>query len=468
MSVRFETVETETGIWEKILNEVRARKTKTLDTTTLVVLGKKSSGKSTFLSRFCERDKNEFREGIALDYSYLEVRSNEDDIEDVVSRTDIWQLENGEVHKDLLQFSITPNTAKNLVVVIMLDLSDVWNLLSDLEYWLKIIEYAMGKVFSYAMNEQEMKNRLVSLWKSYKEPDGEKSFSTPKTIIQPKLSKLSKETIIELPKDVLIHNLGIPIIVACSKSDIISDYERKYRFTDSIWSYVQAKIRRMCLNYGAGLVYISGKEDYNLSIFKDYILHLLYGFEFNYKAQIIERERIFIPIGWDSDAKIKLLTMNTNELNESTPYNEAIPNTKPKEKNEEQTSEVVCLDDQEFLKVMSEELTTTTSSPTSPFKPISKTPVKSILKSSRLTSKMYETPKKTTLSQTSFDSTDVTKQLQERLKSSTKKRDSRHSNRSSRTDTFNQFFQDVLSDKKKGRDEIRKNVEKELNRFKNN
>ena len=51
---------------------------------------------------------------------------------------------------------------------------------------------------------------------------------------------------------------------------------------------------------GASLIYTSCKNNYNLDVFYEYLLYLLYGFKLKCKAETVNLEYIFIPGGFDN------------------------------------------------------------------------------------------------------------------------------------------------------------------------
>ena len=66
-------------------------------------------------------------------------------------------------------------------------------------------------------------------------------------------------------------------------------------------------IRLLALEYGATIVFTSGKANYNLTVLYDYICHVLFNFELAHKPNFIEKEAYFIPAGYDD---LKLLSSN--------------------------------------------------------------------------------------------------------------------------------------------------------------
>lgn len=60
-----------------------------------------------------------------------------------------------------------------------------------------------------------------------------------------------------------------------------------------------------CDSDGASLVYTSSKQGINCNLLMEYLQNQLYDIEFGHPAQVVEKESIFVPSGWDSLAKIQ-------------------------------------------------------------------------------------------------------------------------------------------------------------------
>lgn len=56
----------------------------------------------------------------------------------------------------------------------------------------------------------------------------------------------------------------------------------------------------------AGLIYTSAKRDKNCDLLRGYVKHLLYALDFDASPQLIEKDTIFVPAGWDSIEKIQI------------------------------------------------------------------------------------------------------------------------------------------------------------------
>jgi hypothetical protein len=124
-----------------------------------------------------------------------------------------------------------------------------------------------------------------------------------------------------LKEGVLKYNCGVPIVFVINKSDTEVEYIEKKDLEENS-EFILSHIRRLALEYGATIIYNSGKTNINLTVLYDYICHVLFNFELAHKPNFIEKEAYFIPAGYDD-----LKTLNSNEeikkyLNE--PYEKRI------------------------------------------------------------------------------------------------------------------------------------------------
>ncbi|XP_029514536.1 cytoplasmic dynein 1 light intermediate chain 1 isoform X2 [Oncorhynchus nerka] len=143
------------------------------------------------------------------------------------------------------------------------------------------------------------------------------------------------------------HNLGLPMVVVCTKCDAISTLEKEYDYKDEHLDFIQSYIRRFCLQYGASLLYTSVKEMKNVDVLYKYLVHRLYGFPFHYPAQLVEKDTVFIPSGWDNENKISILHENFQTLKLDDIFEEVI--VKPPVRKFVHEKEIQAEDDQVFL-----------------------------------------------------------------------------------------------------------------------
>ena len=121
-----------------------------------------------------------------------------------------------------------------------------------------------------------------------------------------------------LSQGVLKVNLGIPIVVLCNKIDIIHQTGEKAKILQENLDFIQMHLREYSLLYGAAVMFTSAKarESKNLDTLYQYINYRLYDkIKFAKKAQIIEKDELFIPTGFDSLNLIKQLQSGSAFMN---------------------------------------------------------------------------------------------------------------------------------------------------------
>ncbi|KAI9335331.1 dynein light intermediate chain-domain-containing protein [Obelidium mucronatum] len=124
---------------------------------------------------------------------------------------------------------------------------------------------------------------------------------------------LEHEVSLPFGPGVLTSNLGVKIMVVCCKADHMAVLEREHGYTDATFDYIQQSLRTICLKFGASLFYTSIYKPKTILTFRTYLLHLLMrdtdsasSFPFPYHAQVIDRESVCVPSGWDNWGLIKV------------------------------------------------------------------------------------------------------------------------------------------------------------------
>ncbi|KAJ1848278.1 hypothetical protein LPJ73_004016, partial [Coemansia sp. RSA 2703] len=163
------------------------------------------------------------------------------------------------------------------------------------------------------------------------------------------------DLLLPLEKGVLEANLGIPIIVVCTKSDAMNVMERERGFKEEDFDYIQQILRAICLRFGAALVYTSTHNPATFATLYHYLIHRLMSvphtenskgldtranlddnvsesgdvemsytdpsaqneplqqsqqqvsYPFRVRANVVDRSVVFVPSGWDSATKIGYL-----------------------------------------------------------------------------------------------------------------------------------------------------------------
>uniref|UniRef100_A0A8C2GXU0 Dynein light intermediate chain n=1 Tax=Cyprinus carpio TaxID=7962 RepID=A0A8C2GXU0_CYPCA len=156
-----------------------------------------------------------------------------------------------------------------------------------------------------------------------------------------------ESVLLPLGDNVLTHNLGIPVLVVCTKCDAVSVLEKEHDYKEEHFDFIQSHIRRFCLQYGAGLICTSVKEEKNMDLLYKYMVHKIYDFQFTTPALVVEKDAVFIPSGWDNDKKIAILHENFTTVRPEDPFEDFI--TKPPVRKLVHDKEISAEDEQVFL-----------------------------------------------------------------------------------------------------------------------
>jgi dynein light intermediate chain 1 len=277
-----------------------------------------------------------------LEYRYFDVRDEETD--DWLSRMGVWILDGVVYHSTLLEFAMKKENIKNTMAVIVVDLSKPWSILESLECWAKVLAEHIDSLQVPPSDMAEMEKSLVDQFRNYVDPD----------VADDSANVGGDKTDVVLPLDasVLTNNLGIPLVVVGTKSDLLLQVEKDRGYKDEHHDYIQQQIRRFCLNYGAALVYTSAKEDRNCPLLQKYIIHRAYGLPFQTSATVIEKDAIFIPSGWDSEKKIAILSDHMKTIDPSAHFSDVIKASPVQAQSTAEPKEVWADDDQMFLQTM--------------------------------------------------------------------------------------------------------------------
>ncbi|KAJ3551885.1 hypothetical protein NM688_g4453 [Phlebia brevispora] len=294
-------------LWSSILDSVSS--SRSIPAKQVLVLGEPSSGKSTLTAALLnkkldvpeEESEDRQRSDFALGYDWADVRDEAD--EDTLARLSVYTVpSSAATYTALLPHFLPPRTAlPHTVVIIVLDWTKPWTFIDELYTWLNWIEIWVKSDESREAQivREENRERLQSHLQHYSEPSAEPI---------PATSTLSSTTLLPLGPGTLTHNTaGVPIIVACTKADLIDDGN------DVIGAD------------GAALFYTTPMPQ-TLQILRQYALHLLFAppapspglstegaapvknlFPFQQKPNTLDRDRIVVPAGWDSWNKITVL-----------------------------------------------------------------------------------------------------------------------------------------------------------------
>nr|XP_056713415.1 cytoplasmic dynein 1 light intermediate chain 1 [Euleptes europaea] len=330
------------NLWSCILSEVSTRSRSKLPSgKNVLLLGEDGAGKTSLIGKL--QGIEEYKKGRGMEYLYLNVH---DEDRDDQTRCNVWILDGDLYHKGLLKFAMEGSSLKDTLVMLVVDMSKPWTALDSLQKWASVVREHIDKLKIPPEEIKEIEQKMVRDFQEYTEP-GEDFPASPQRRNTSLQEDKDDSVILPLGADTLTCNLGIPVVVVCTKCDAISLLEKEHDYRDEHFDFIQSHIRRFCLQYGAALIYTSVKESKNIDIVYKYIVQKLYGFPFNIPAAVVEKDAVFIPAGWDNEKKIGILHENFQTLKAGDNFEDII--TKPPVRKFVHEKEIVAEDDQVFL-----------------------------------------------------------------------------------------------------------------------
>ncbi|KAB0396667.1 hypothetical protein E2I00_008635, partial [Balaenoptera physalus] len=236
----------------------------------------------------------EYKKGRGLEYLYLNVH---DEDRDDQTRCNVWILDGDPYHKGLLKFSLDAISLKDTLVTLVVDMSKPWTALDSLQKWASVVREHIDKL---KIPPEEMKEMEQKDFQEYVEP-GEDFPASPQRRNTASQEDKDDSVVLPLGADTLTQNLGIPVLVVCTKCDAISVLEKEHDYRDEHFDFIQSHIRKFCLH----------------------------------------------PAGWDNDKKIGILHENFQMLKAEDNFEDII--TKPPVRKFVHEKEIVAEDDQVFL-----------------------------------------------------------------------------------------------------------------------
>ncbi|GJN92050.1 hypothetical protein Rhopal_005078-T1 [Rhodotorula paludigena] len=347
-------------LWSSILDSVKG--SRNVLAKQCLILGAPGSGKSTLVERLrsptgepgtraaAPAGKGKEGEGtldLGLTYEVLDVK-DEGDEGDTFARLGLFQLSSPlPPFPSLLSLALSRSTLLDSLVVLVLDWERPWDFVKELEGWIALLEEKLGSQRG-AKDEQweqvEGRERLEALVRSYVEPPapGATAASTSSSAA----AHLDADS--PLPPGTLLDNLGVGHVVVCTKADHMNSLEREREFTEEQFDFIQQTLRTVALRYGAAVFYTAQTLPSSFAKLRQYILHRLFAapatvssatgnpgptsstapsaasapsssrtiqpaassrasFPFPHRANVIDRDGVLVPAGWDSWGKIKIL-----------------------------------------------------------------------------------------------------------------------------------------------------------------
>ncbi|KAJ3112780.1 hypothetical protein HK100_002216 [Physocladia obscura] len=351
------------GIWAGILRDASSRSWNAANANVhqrrrLLVLGPPRSGKSTILAAVDHTGTQTQvmapleTGGLALSYAYAHVepdadvayadkdkgdkgdrsdkgdrdKEDDDDMDDTEDDpVSLLELDDVRAFAPLLRVALPHAALAASAVVVCLPWSAPQDFLLVLDQHLATLTAHLASTAADA-HLQQMRALAERQWRAYREPDAlsaapnasasasanaKDAFAFNSHTLDHNI--LAHAVSLPLGNGVLTHNLGVPIVVVCTKADLMPSLERDYGYGDGTFDYIQQSLRTVCLKYGASLFYTSIHRPKSIFYLRSYILHLLNRnsphanqFPFPYRAEVIDRDNVRVPMGWDNWGLIRV------------------------------------------------------------------------------------------------------------------------------------------------------------------
>uniref|UniRef100_A0A8C7Q963 Dynein light intermediate chain n=1 Tax=Oncorhynchus mykiss TaxID=8022 RepID=A0A8C7Q963_ONCMY len=307
------------NLWSSILSEVSTRSRSKLPSgKNVLIMGETGAGKTTLIAKL--QGVEEYMKGRGLEYLYFNV--HDDDIDDH-AMCNAWILDGDLYHKGLQKFAVCGENMADTMALLVVDMSRPWTVLDSLQKWASVLREHIDKLRVNPETLRDMEQRLVRQFQEYTEPGGDHSASPKRR--NPVAGEAEEECVVlPLGENTLTHNLGVPVMVVCTKCDTFLSLEKEHDYREEHFDFIQSHIRHFCLQYGAALLYTSMKENKNLDLLYKYLVHRLYGFPFDMLAQVVDKDSVFIPSGWDNEKKVAILYENFQSLKREDKFEEVI------------------------------------------------------------------------------------------------------------------------------------------------
>ncbi|XP_037612909.1 cytoplasmic dynein 1 light intermediate chain 2 isoform X1 [Sebastes umbrosus] len=328
------------NLWTSILSDVSTRSNAKLPSgKNILIFGEDGSGKTALMAKLQGADHN--KRGRGLEYLYLNVH---DEDRDDLTRCNVWILDGDLYHKGLLKFAVSAQSLPDCLAVFVADMSRPWTIMESLQKWASVLRDHVDKLKIPPEDMREMEQNMAKAFQEYTEPE-DAAPSSP----QRRAPTAGEDEAVVLPlgDNTLTHNLGIPVLIVCTKCDAIGVLEKEHDYREEHFDFIQSHIRQFCLQYGAGLIYTSVKEEKNLDLLYKYLVHKMYEFQFTTPALVVEKDAVFIPSGWDNEKKIGILHENLSTVKPGDPFEDFI--TMPPVRKLVHDKEINAEDEQVFL-----------------------------------------------------------------------------------------------------------------------
>ncbi|KAI4720353.1 hypothetical protein E4T48_03402 [Aureobasidium sp. EXF-10727] len=294
----------ELDMWSTLLDKVASGKR--LPDKKLIVLGGSVDSQRDFVdslaqqqqqktSRLRKPDQKNAAPVLAtrfgLGYTYHNVLDSDHD--DMVARLSLYTLTTPDKqYAPLLTRLLTPDAIPNTAAVILLDWAKPWDFIHTLRQWVRLLTLVTSSLDEPA---QAALQENISAWQHRRDRDIATSMTDNHT---------------PLPLGPGEHDdpLGLPLLVVCQNAQHIESLEKERGYREAHFDYILQFLRTVLLKHGAGLVYTMPAQPGSLQPLVHHALDINTSPAGTPpKHNVVDRDRVLVPPGWDSWGKIRVL-----------------------------------------------------------------------------------------------------------------------------------------------------------------
>ncbi|EMR11748.1 hypothetical protein PNEG_00181 [Pneumocystis murina B123] len=256
--------------------------------------------------RSFKENKEEIDSTYLMDYTYIEWMDQ--DQGERLAVIEVYLISERHVScESLLLELFTQEFLKNCLICILLDWRNPWKWLEELYSWINLIRKSIENFKSLEAGNRVISD-IIATWehkiRTYSENAPWVSHDT------------NRNDQVAVPLEIGQYDqpLGLPFICVCNHSEHMLSIEKDELLKDEHFDFIQQFLRTILMKHGGALYYTS-------DLYPNTLNNLLYSildcFSFSPqiymdvnsppKANVIDGNQIFVPPGWDSWGKIRII-----------------------------------------------------------------------------------------------------------------------------------------------------------------
>ncbi|KTW29251.1 hypothetical protein T552_01206 [Pneumocystis carinii B80] len=309
-------VNTDDHLWSNLLNSVSG--IKKVPSKYILLLGGGNRNAREWISSLkqaaigvhrkgsVKKNKEEIGSTYLMDYTYIEWM--DPDQGERLGVIEVYLISERHVScESMLLELFTPEFLKNCLICILLDWRNPWKWHEEMYNWINLIRKSIESFKSHEEGNQVISD-IIATWE-YKI----RTYSENSQWVSHDVNR-NEQVLLPLETNQYDQPLGLPLICVCNHSEYILSIEKDELLKDEHFDFIQQFLRTILMKHGGALYYTSDLYPNTLdnllySILDCFSLSPQTYMDVNSppKANVIDGNQIFVPPGWDSWGKIRII-----------------------------------------------------------------------------------------------------------------------------------------------------------------